>query len=260
LVFEQSALLFPLFKERYGRNSLYCPRMTMDFAFPFSLAIAKLLASDYVSRRIQVKTEYESVKRILALFTAQIVKIVVNVLLLLVAVYGAGWVLSRRMSVLVICTVYMASVVEGLVRLLRGLPDLFSLLFVHHGNPRSFISMSVQREVYCRLVEADARGSLFRRLFKRIMLRSNEALARDVAQRATPAIWKRVLGRFAATATALVAYIVVFRFLVAPYLIAGHTKLTVWQALLYPVAYASDYFFGTSFMKYVHSIRFRLFG
>lgn len=234
--------------------------MTMEFAFPFSLAIAKLLASEYVSSRIQVKTEYESVKRILALFTEQIVKIVVNVILLLVAVYGTGWILNRRMSVLVICSVYMASVIESLVRLLRGLPDLFSLIFVHHGNPRSFISGRVHREVYMRLVEADSRSSIFRRLFKQIMLRSNEEIAREVAQKVTPAIWSRVVGRFTATATALVAYIIVFRFLVAPYLITGHTRLTVWQALLYPVAYASDYFFGTSFVKYVHSIRFHLFG
>jgi hypothetical protein len=92
------------------------------------------------------------------------------------------------------------------------------------------------------------------------MLRSNEEIAREVAIKATPAIWSRVVGRFTATATDLVAYIVVFRFLVAPYLITGHTKLTVWQALLYPIAYASDYFFGTSFVKYVHSIRFRLSG
>jgi hypothetical protein len=233
--------------------------MTMDFAFPFSLAIAKLLASDYVAGRIRVRTEYESVKRILALFTAQIVRIVVNVLLLLIAVYGAGWILNRRMSVLVICSVYMASVVESLVRLLRGLPDLFSLLFVHHGNPRSFISGKVHREVYRRLVEADARSSIFKRLFKQIMLRSNEEIAREVAHKAASAIWGRVVGRFMATTTALAAYIVFFRFLVAPYLITGHTKLTVWQALLYPVAYASDYFFGTSFVKYVHSIRFRLF-
>ncbi len=232
----------------------------MEFAFPFGLAIAKLLASDYVSGHIQAKTEYESVKRILALFTAQIVRSVVNMLLLLVAVYGAGWVFSHRTSVLVICTVYMASVVEGLVRLVRGLPDLFALVFVHHGNPRSFIRMRVQREVYQRLVEADARGSIFGRLFKQFLFRPNEELARNVAQKATPAIWRRVLGRFAVTATALVVYVVVFRFMVAPYLVTGHTKLTVWQALLYPVAYASDYFFGTAFVKDVHSIRFRLFG
>jgi hypothetical protein len=235
--------------------------MTMiPFVFPLGLAVVKLLTSDYVSSRIQVRAEYESVKRILALFTAQIVKIVMNVFLLLVAVYGAGWILSRRMSVLVICTVYMASVVEGLVRLLRGLPDLFSLVFIHRGNPRSFISGRVQREVYQRLGEADVRSSMFRRLFKQIMLRSNEDLAREVARKAAPAIWRRVLGRFAATATALVAYVVVFRFLVAPYLITGHTKLTVWQALLYPIAYASDYFFGTSFVHTVRSLRFRLFG
>jgi hypothetical protein len=231
----------------------------MDFTFPLSLAIAKLLASDYVAGHIQVRTEYESVKRILSLFTAQLVKIVVNMLLLLIAVYGAGWVLNRRMSVLVICSVYMASVVESLVRLLRGLPDLFSLLFVHRVNPRSFIRGRVHREVYRRLVEADARSSIFRRLFRQIMLRSNEEIARDVAHRATSAIWGRVAGRFMATITALVAYVVFFRFLVAPYLITGHTKLTVWQALLYPVAFASDYFFGTSFVKYVNSIRFRLF-
>jgi hypothetical protein len=113
--------------------------------------------------------------------------------------------------------------------------------------------------VYRRLVEADARSSIFRRLFRQIMLRSNEEIARDVAHRATSAIWGRVAGRFMATITALVAYVVFFRFLVAPYLITGHTKLTVWQALLYPVAFASDYFFGTSFVKYVNSIRFRLF-
>jgi len=232
----------------------------MDFAFPFSLAIAKLLASNYVSSRIQVKTEYESVQRILALCTAQTVKIIVNIILLLIAVYGTGWILTRRMSVLVICSVYMASVVESLVRLLQGLPDIVSLIFVHHGHPRSFISTRVHREVYLRLVEADARGSIFRRLFKQIMLRSNEEIAREVAHKATPAIWSRVVGRLIATTTALVAYIIFFRFLVAPYIITGHTKLTVWQALLYPVAYASDYFFGTSFVKYVHSIRFRLFG
>jgi hypothetical protein len=154
----------------------------------------------------------------------------------------------------------MASVVESLVRLLRGLPDLFSLIFVHHGNPRSFISRRIHREVYMRLVEADASSSIFRRLFKQIILRSNEEIAREVAHKATPAIWSRVVGRFMATTMALVAYIVFFRFLVAPYLITGHTKLTVWQALLYPVAYASDYFFSTFFVKYVHSIRFRLFG
>jgi hypothetical protein len=246
--------------EEFGRNALPDLRITMEFVFPFSLAIAKLLASEYVSIHIQVKTEYEAVKRILALLTAQTVKIVVNVLCLLVAVYGAGSILNRRMSVLVICSVYMASVVESLWRLLRGLPDLFSLLFVHHGNPRSYISGRVQREVYQRLGEADARSSIFRRLFKQIMLRSNEEISREVAQKATSAIWSRVVGRFTATAMALVAYIVVFRFIVAPYLITGHTKLTVWQALLYPIAYASDYFFGTSFVHHVRSLRFRLFG
>lgn len=231
----------------------------MYFAVPISLAIAKLLASDYVSSHIRIKTEYESVKRILAVFTAQIAKIAMNVLLLLAAVYGSGWVFNRRMSVLVICSVYMASVVEGLVRLLRGLPDLFSLIFVHRGNPRSFIRANVHREVYRRLCEDDERCSLVKRVFKRIMLRSNEELAREVAHKATSAIWGRVVGRFLATATALAAYIVFFRFLVAPYLITGHTRLTVWQAMLYPVAYASDYFFGTSLVKQVHSIRFRLF-
>ncbi len=231
----------------------------MEFFFPFSLAIAKLLASNYVSSRIQVKTEYESLKRILALLTTQIVKIVVNVLLLVVAVYGSGWFLKRGMSVLVICSVYMASVIEGVVRLIRGLPDLFSLVFVHYGRPRSFISSRVQQEVLRRLGEADARSSIFRRLFKQVMLRSNEEISREVAQKATSAVWGRVVGRFVATTAALVAYIVFFRFLVAPYLVTQYTKLTVWQALLYPIAYASDYFFGTSFVKYVHSIRFRLF-
>ena len=235
-------------------------RMTMDFAFPLSLIVAKVLASNYVSGRIKVVTEYESVRRILSMFTAQIVKIVVNAVLLLLAVYGAGSIFNRRTSVLVICSVYMASVVESLVRLLRGLPNLFSLVFIHGLSPHSFIRARVQREVYQRLGEVDARRSVFRRLFKQIMLRSNIEIAREVAQKATPVIWSRVAGRFTATATALVAYIVVFRLLVAPYLITGHTKLTVWQALLYPVAYASDHFFGTSLVKHVHSIRFRLLG
>ncbi len=91
------------------------------------------------------------------------------------------------------------------------------------------------------------------------MLRSNEEISSDVAQKAVSAIWGRVVGRFTATATALAAYVVVFRFLVAPYLITAHTKLTVWQALLYPIAFASDYFFGTSFVKHVHALRFQLF-
>jgi hypothetical protein len=91
------------------------------------------------------------------------------------------------------------------------------------------------------------------------MLRSDEEISSEVAHKAVSAVWSRVVGRFMATTTALAAYIVVFRFVVAPYLITTHTKLTVWQALLYPIAFASDYFFGTSLVKHVHALRFRLF-
>jgi len=60
-----------IYISRSGRNALPDSRMTMDFAFPLGLAVVKLLTSGLVSSHIQVKTEYESVRRILALFTEQ---------------------------------------------------------------------------------------------------------------------------------------------------------------------------------------------
>lgn len=230
-----------------------------DLLYPIGLAAIKILASTFVVDRIQVRVEYESVKRILSFLTTQIVKSAVNIVLLLIAVYGSGWILNRRMSVLLICSVYMASVIESLARLLHALPDIFSFLVVYHGNPRSYLHARIQREVYQRLRYDDARSPLLKRLFKRVMLQSDEVMSSEVAQKAVSAIWGRVVGRFMATATALAAYIVVFRFLVAPYLVTAHTKFTVWQALLYPVAFASDYFFGTSLVKQVHALRFQLF-
>jgi hypothetical protein len=231
----------------------------IDIFFPIGLAAVKFFASAFVVERIQVRTEYVSVRRILRFLTEQIVKSLMNIALLLVSVYGSGWFLNRRMSVLLICSVYMASVIEGLVRLLRALPNIYSLLVVHHGNPRSYLHARIRREVYKRLRYDDARSSLLKRLFKRVMLRSDEEISSEVAHKVVSAVWSRVVGRFMATTTALAVYIVVFRFVVAPYLITTHTKLTVWQALLYPVAFASDYFFGTSLVKQVHTFRFRLF-
>lgn len=227
----------------------------LPFFFPVSIAFAKLLVSGFVSERIRVAAEYVSVKRIFALFTEMMIRIVVNVLLLLIAVYGSGWLLRRNMSILVICSVYMASIVESAVRLLRGLPDLFIFAVKHRFNLYSYINARIRQEVLQRLYEQDFRRSIFKRLFKKIMLHSNEQIAYDVAQKATPAIWNRVLGRLFITATALVSYVVVFRFVVAPYLVTKSTKLTIWQALLYPVAYASDFFFGTHLEKWVRHFR-----
>jgi hypothetical protein len=231
----------------------------LDLVFPIGLAAVKLLASALVVERIQVRVEYDSVRRILRVLTAQVVKSLVNIALLLVAVYCSGWFLSRRISILFICSVYMASVIESLVRLLQALPHIFPILFVHHGNLRSYLHARIQREVYGRLRYDDARSSLAKRLFKRLMLHSNEVISSEVAQKAISAVWSRVVGRLTATSIALVAYVVIFRFIVAPYLIAGHTKLTVWQALIYPIALASDYFFGTTLVKHVLAIQFRLF-
>ena len=231
----------------------------LEFVFPIGLAAIKLIASTFVVERIQVRVEYESVNRILRSFTAQIVKSLVNIVLLVAAVYGSGRFLSRRMSILFICSVYMASVIEGVARLLRAMPDIVSLLFTHRGNPRSYLRERIRRDVYTRLAYNEARSSLVKRLFKRLLLHSNEQIALEVAQKAVSSVWSRVIGRFVATVTALTVYIVLFRLIVAPYLVTGHTHLTVWQALLYPVAFASDYFFGTSFLKHVHAIRFQLF-
>jgi hypothetical protein len=118
-------------------------------------------------------------------------------------------------------------------------------------NLHSYINARIQREVLDHLHKADVRGFLLKRLLKRIFFHSNEQIAYAVARKATPAIWNRVLGRLLVTATALVSYIIVFRFIVAPYLVTKSTKLTIWQALLYPLAYASDFFFGTHFEKWV---------
>ncbi len=138
-----------------------------DLIYPIGLATVKLLASAFVVDRIQVRAQYESVRRILRFLTEQIVKSLVNIVLLLLAVYGSGWFLNRRMSVLFICSVYMASVIESLVRLLQAAPNIFSLLVVHHGNPRSYLHARIQREVYQRLRYDDARSFLLKRLSSR---------------------------------------------------------------------------------------------
>ncbi len=226
----------------------------LSFIFPVGLAFAKLLVSAYVSGRIQVTAEYVSVRRIFALLTELMVRIAVNVLLLLVAVYGSRLFLGRHVSVIVICSVYMASIVESIVRLLRGLPDIFLFTIKHRFNLRSYINARIRQEVLERLYREDVRGLFFKRLFKKVMLHSNEQIAYEVAQKATPAIWNRVLARLLITVTSLVIYVVVFRFVVAPYLVTRFTKLTIWQALLYPLAFASDFFFGTHFEKWVQHL------
>jgi hypothetical protein len=71
----------------------------LPFIYPAGLAFAKLLFSAYLAERIRVRAEYVSVRRIFALFTELIVRILVNVLLVLLAVYGSGWFLRCSASV-----------------------------------------------------------------------------------------------------------------------------------------------------------------
>lgn len=176
------------------------------------------------------------------IFMSTVLNVIVNITVLLLAVFGLRGRLPEPELVLVVSTVYAASVLHVGFKFALNAYWIYDLsrYLLRHGmrGPRAWVRSQVAREVHARFQQM---GRLRRLAYVFFGAPRKE----DLIEILTREIWQVVMFKAFATLVIIVVYTVVFSFHTRPLLVEEATRLNWLQAFLWPFGFALDYFLHT---------------
>jgi hypothetical protein len=225
--------------------------------YPIAFAGIRAVVSGQVRRSIRhgiALSATEAVAHFTGFLTSSIVDVTVNVLVITAALFWAPRWFSDATAVLIVCSVYASSMLHGGTKLLCNARFLLVLCKHHHLNLKRLLYEEIYHSAHWQAAEQISKlGVLKRACYALGRGPSAECIARQIAETAVPLIWRRILMRATIAVVTIFVYVVVFRCLVAPFLIRQSTAMSLFQAFLWPFAYSIDYFLGTSLTALIHS-------
>jgi hypothetical protein len=188
------------------------------------------------------RARHAAVRAVNEIFISTVVSVVINVSVLLVAIHGLRDRLPGTQLVLVISTVYAASVLHAALKLAANaywISELSRYLLRHgvHG-PKAWLRFYVARTVQTRFQQMGA----LRRLAYRF---SGAPRPIDLIEILTREIWTLVAAKLVAIVVIVVVYIAIFSLYTRPILVKEVTHLNWLQAFLWPFGFAIDHFLDT---------------
>jgi hypothetical protein len=224
----------------------------VELLLPALFLATRLVVSECAARALArrlTRARQAAVRVINGMLASTLVNVGVNVCALLAATEGLRHRLPQDQLVLVVASVYAASVLHAGLKLVSSASSICELsrCLLQHGvhGPRQYLRSHVAREIHAHF---QAMG-LWRRLAYRL---SGAPHPSDLVEVLTREIWKLVAVRVAALATVVILYIAIFTLYTRPLLLEETTRLDWLQAFLWPFGYSVDYFFGTGITAWIN--------
>ena len=225
---------------------------------PMAYAGLRLVASAAVGQKVNQGIDESTTTAVSQISRALIVNLVevsINILLFLGVIYGSGTVFDFRISLTIICSVYVGSLMHSIYKFVKNLDFLWILGRDYHLNLKRYIFSQIYMNARSKAqVKLNGMGAIKRMVYKATAGPGPDTIAMRVAKGALPLIWNRVSTRLLAVLFTVVLYILIFRIIVAPFLIQETVHFSLFQAFLWPFAYSIDFFFHTNFSSWVTSL------
>jgi hypothetical protein len=221
--------------------------------FPATFFAARLLLTETAARLLTRKltgARHAAVHAVNELFATSVLNVSVNVAVLLVTVYGLRGRLAHDQLVLVISTVYAASVLHAGLKLLTNGYWIWELsrFLLRHGihGPKAWLRARITRDVEAHFQNMG--------VWRRIVYRFSDApRPRDLVEMLTREIWALVTAKLVMLLAVMALYVVVFSLHTRPLLVEEATHLNWLQAFFWPFGYSMDIFFGTNLTAWIES-------
>ncbi len=227
---------------------LIYPVLFFAVRYVISKGVSRLMAERLMQQR------NAAVRVVNEILTSTIFNVIVNIIVFLVAIYSLRGHLGEKQLVLVISTVYAASVLHASFKFVFNAYWIYDLSWylLRHGvhGLRAWLRSHVAREVHTRFLQM---GWLKRLAYKF----SGAPREEDLIEILTREIWKVVMIKVFATVVIIFVYISVFSLHTRPVLIQEVTRLNWLQAFLWPFGFSIDYFMHTHIADWIeHALRF----
>jgi len=228
------------------------------FLLPMAHAGLRLLASAAVGKKVNQgidKSTSTAVSQISRALIVSLVEISINILLFFIVIFGSGTIFDFQTALTIICSVYVGSLIHSIYKLIKNLDFILVLGRDYHLNFKRYIFSQVYMTARSEAQEKlNGMGAIKRMVYKASSGPGPDTIAMRVAKGAMPLIWNRVSTRLLAVLFTVILYILIFRMIVAPFLIQETVHFSLLQAFLWPFAFSLDFFIGTSFSSWVVSL------
>lgn len=180
--------------------------------------------------------------------TESIVKLFFNVILFLIATLLIPKIFSKELAIMVVCSVYLVSIIEASISTIRKLPTFLQIAFEYKFNLSSFIYNQTYEKVLDEVYRETRNLSPLKKTMNYFFGDDERVIARRITSGAVSSIYTRVINIIIRIVLMFFAYLLIFRVLIAPFLMENATGLSIFKSAIYPIFYTLDYFFGTSLL------------
>ena len=159
--------------------------------------------------------------------------IFINVVSILLMVFVVRFFVTFNTFLLLIFSIYFASILHSSMNFIKNLPKILSFIFIHKFSITSLLREEAQKRI--------DEKNFFERMFIEITGGVNNIVSDE--------LWPSLIEKFLKLVVVMGIYIAVFRLFLLPILVDEYTHFNMFQLALYPFCLSVDYFLGTNLLS-----------
>ncbi|SFU28711.1 hypothetical protein SAMN05216339_101153 [Nitrosomonas eutropha] len=198
-----------------------------------------------------ITAKYEVERNIWRALFSTFSNISINVTLLTSSVYLLPFITSKEIVIYIICSVYLGSIFYSLYSVIKNMPLVLKIFFDHKLNLKEYVHSEIYIEAYKEAHYQISEKNIVIRILNNFWGASASSIASTISRRTTNIVIKKVTSIVFIVIVLLLVYSLIFRIMVAPLIIENATQFNVFQAAIYPLLYAIDYFFSTNLVSWL---------
>ena len=226
----------------------------INLLIPLGIATTKLIVKYQVAENIAEgisEAKYEVDKKITKKVSSVIINLIANIILLACSVYFLPLFFDKNVVIYAISSVYLGSIIYSVVTIIIELPVFYRFIFEHKLSLKKYVRSEIYNEAHREAKNRLNRKNFLVRSLNSLFGETPSSIANKIAEPTTNIVIKKITIIVTRMAIIIFLYIMIFRLLIAPALIKDATDLNVYQAAVYPLLYAIDYFFETKFLIWI---------
>lgn len=228
-------------------------------AIPVTLATKTYITSkvsDGIANGIHKGTstaKSEVLKKIYKGLYSSFLNVTFNIIVLCIAVYLIPKMVSEKeTSNFIISTIYLVSILQGMMNFLLKIPILSKIIFAYKFNLKSYLKDEIYTEVHkqARIKAENEINNTFIivrpivRFFSPQPKNIAHSVAHSTSIRASKIIFHEIIKKVLILTLLFSSYYLIFRYIVAPFLLSSTTDMNMLETLIYPLRYSISFFFN----------------
>lgn len=168
----------------------------------------------------------------------------INIIILLFAIYIFPFFTeNKEIIVLLITSVYSSSILYSVYSFYKNRNTLWKIIFDNKLNLKKYIESKIYTEVRQKTYRKIGNINPIKKYFLDLFTPSTttHSIAKDISKKSSIEAWKNISKLLITLGFYYFLYVVVFRSIVAPYLIKDATNLSTFESFYYPFVASIEY-------------------